>query len=113
MSRLKDVIRVGGENVSPAEVEGMLLQHPDIAAAQVVALPDSRLGEVVVAYVVPRPGAAPDPAALLEWGRSRIAGFKAPRHIGVLPSFDAVMTGSGKPQKTLLRDRARQEFGAG
>jgi fatty-acyl-CoA synthase len=113
MSRLKDVIRVGGENVSPAEVEGMLLQHPDIAAAQVVALPDSRLGEVVVAYVVPRPGAAPDPAALLDWGRSRIAGFKAPRHIGVLPSFDAVMTGSGKPQKTLLRDRARQEFGAG
>ena len=111
IGRLKDIIRVGGENVSPAEVEDLLLRHPDVTAAQVVALPDARLGEVPVAYAALRTGASLDGAALITWARERIAGFKAPRHIGIVNGFEDVMTGSGKPQKTLLRQRALVDFG--
>ena len=110
IGRLKDVIRVGGENVSPAEVEGFLLKHPDIAAAQVIGLPDARLGEVVVAYVILRAAARATPAALIEWSRTQMANFKSPRHIGIVATFDDVSTGSGKPRKELLRARAKAQF---
>ncbi|MFH1603843.1 MAG: AMP-binding protein [Pseudomonadota bacterium] len=112
IGRLKDIIRVGGENVSPAEVEDLLLRHPEVSAAQVVALPDARLGEVPVAYVALRTGARVDGATLIAWARERIAGFKVPRHIGIVPSFDDVLTGSGKPQKAILRQRALADFAA-
>jgi fatty-acyl-CoA synthase len=110
VGRLKDIIRVGGENVSPAEVEGFLLKHPKIAAAQVIGLPDERLGEVVAAYVVLRADGAETPGAIIEWAKATMAGFKAPRHVGIVESFDDVMTGSGKPRKELLRARAKAEF---
>ncbi len=110
IGRLKDIIRVGGENVSPAEVEDLLLGHPEVSAAQVVALPDARLGEVPVAYVALRAGARADGATLIAWARERIAGFKAPRHIGIVPGFEDVLTGSGKPQKAILRRRALADF---
>ncbi len=112
VGRLKDTIRVGGENVSPAEVEGFLLQHPEIAAAQVVGLPDERLGEVVVAYLILRPGARATPAAIIDWARATMANFKAPRHVGIVAAFDDVSTGSGKPRKELLRARAKAQFSA-
>ena len=111
IGRHKDIIRVGGENLSPAEVEDLLLHHPDVTAAQVIGLPDARLGEVPVAYVALRSGAAIDPAVLVAWARERIAGFKAPRFIGIVAGFDDVMTGSGKPQKNVLRERALRDFG--
>ena len=110
IGRLKDTIRVGGENLSPAEVEDLLLRHPDVTAAQVIGLPDARLGEVPVAFVALRSGANIDPAVLVNWARERIAGFKAPRFIGIVASFDDVMTGSGKPQKSMLRERAVRDF---
>ena len=110
IGRLNDIIRVGGENVSPAEVEDLLLRHPEVNAAQVVALPDARLGEVPVAYVALRSGARADSATLVVWARERIAGFKAPRHIGIVPGFEDVLTGSGKPQKAVLRQRAVADF---
>lgn len=111
IGRLKDVIRVGGENLAPAELEDLLLRHPAVAAAQVVALPDARLGEVPVAYVAMKRAAQATPAELIDWTRARIAGFKVPRHVGLVAGFDDVMTGSGKPQKNLLRARAIAEFG--
>lgn len=110
IGRLKDVIRVGGENLAPAEVEDVLQRHPAVAAAQVVAVPDARLGEVPVAWVVPRAGMALSPDALIEWVRPRLAGFKVPRHVGMVTSFDDVTTGSGKVQKNLLRERAVRAF---
>ena len=110
IGRLNDIIRVGGENVSPAEVEDLLLRHPEVSAAQVVAFPDARLGEVPVAYVALRSGARADSATLVVWARERIAGFKAPRHIGIVPGFEDVLTGSGKPQKAVLRQRALADF---
>ena len=105
--RLKDVIRVGGENVAPAEVEDVLIRHPAIAMAQVVGVPDQRLGEVPMAFVQLKPGAAVTADALLAWLKPQLANFRMPRHLRIVDGFDAIgMTASGKVQKTKLRDHA-------
>ncbi|MBY0440255.1 MAG: AMP-binding protein [Burkholderiales bacterium] len=112
IGRIKEVFRVGGENVAPAEVEDLLLRHPAVAQAQVVGVPDARLGEVGAAYVVLREGADLSPAELIEWTRPRIANFKVPRHAKVVDGFEAIgMTASVKVQKNRLREHALRDFG--
>lgn len=112
IGRIKEVFRVGGENVAPAEVEDLLLRHPAVAQAQVVGVPDARLGEVGAAYVVLREGASLEPAALIEWTRPRIAGFKVPRYAKIVDGFEAIgMTASVKVQKNRLREHALRDFG--
>ncbi len=112
VGRLKDMLRVGGENVAPAEVEEVLLSHPAITLAQVVGVPDARLGEVVAAFVVPREGQSLDTDALHAWCRERMANFKVPRFLAVVDSFESIgMTGSSKVQKNKLRAHALQRFG--
>ena len=114
IGRIKEVFRVGGENVAPAEVEDLLLKHPAVAQAQVVGVPDPRLGEVGAAYVVLKAGAALEPSALIDWTRSRIANFKVPRYAKVVDDFEAIgMTGSVKVQKNKLRAQALRDFGLG
>jgi long-chain acyl-CoA synthetase len=76
--RKKDMVIVGGYNVYPREVEDVLLAHPDVADAAVVGRPDSYRGEVLVAHVVPRPGARPDAQALLAHCGERLARYKLP-----------------------------------
>jgi O-succinylbenzoic acid--CoA ligase len=98
--RKSDVIVTGAENVSPAEVEAVLLSHPDIADAAVFARPDPEWGEAVTARVLPRPGAAPDPAALRAFCAERLAGYKVPKAFEVT-SEPLPRTASGK----LLRRR--------
>ena len=104
LDRLKDIVLVGGFNVYPAEVEHTLLQHPAIAEAAVIAVPDERMGEVAGACVVLRPGASLTMAELTPWARERLANFKVPRHLFVEEAFPR--TPLGKVQKFLLRDRA-------
>jgi fatty-acyl-CoA synthase len=112
VGRLKDVFRVGGENVAPAEVEEVLLAHPQVATAQVIGVPDARLGEVPAAYVTLKAGGAAAPEELLAWCKARCANFRVPRYLRVVESFDAIgMTGSGKVQKNKLRDYALKDFG--
>jgi len=97
--RLKDMYISGGENVYPAEVEAVLHEHPLVADAAVVGVPDERWGEVGVAFVV-ADGVADD--ELLEWCRARLARFKVPksfRFIGEIPR-----NGMGKVQKSELRE---------
>jgi fatty-acyl-CoA synthase len=107
VGRIKDVIRVGGENVAPAEVEEVLSAHPAIALAQVVGVPDARLGEVCAAFVQLRDGAAATEAELLAWLKPRIANFRLPRHLRIVPGFESIgMTASGKVQKGKLRAHA-------
>ena len=102
--RRKDLVIVGGFNVSPAEVEDALLAHPGVAAAAVVAGPDERLGEVPVAFVVPAAG-PPSADELVAWCRDRLAGYKVPR--AVHPVDGLPLTTAGKVRKDVLRDRLR------
>jgi fatty-acyl-CoA synthase len=105
--RLKDVLRVGGENVAPAEVEEVLLSHPAIAMAQVVGVPDARLGEVPAVFVTLRAGMTATVEELLAWLAPRLANFRMPRHLRIVPDFEAIgMTASGKVQKAKLREHA-------
>ncbi len=100
VGRAKEIVHVGGFNVVPAEVEAMLLAHPDVAHAAVLGVPDERMGEALAAYVSPRPGAELDPRALIAFARSRIAGYKVPYAIEILPELPLLP--SGKPDRKAL-----------
>jgi acyl-CoA synthetase (AMP-forming)/AMP-acid ligase II len=107
--RTKDMFIVGGFNAYPAEIENLMLAHPAIAQVAVVGVPDERMGEVGMAFVVAREGTTIDSAELSTWCREQMANFKAPRHILVV---DALPTNaSGKIVKFELRERARAELG--
>ncbi|KQS03662.1 hypothetical protein ASG11_04895 [Sphingomonas sp. Leaf357] len=79
--RIKDMICSGGENIYPAEVEGAIHGHPQVAEVAVIGVPHPRWGESVAAIVVPLPGHAPSADDLIAWARTRIAAFKAPKTI--------------------------------
>ena len=112
VGRLKDVFRVGGENVAPAEVEEALLGHPAVQTAQVIGVPDERLGEVPAAYVTLKAGAQAQESELIAWCKARCANFRVPRYVKIVTSFEAIgMTASGKVQKTKLREHALRELG--
>ena len=99
--RVKDMIVSGGENIYPAEVENALFSHPDVADVAVIGVPDERWGEAVKAVIVPRAGAAIDPAALIAHCRRRIAAYKVPKSVvftDVLPR-----NASGKVLRRELR----------
>jgi fatty-acyl-CoA synthase len=103
---------VGGENVAPAEVEEVLLAHPSVATAQVVGVPDARLGEVGAAFVTLKPNTPATQAELIEFLRWRCANFRVPRYLAIVEDFNAIgMTASGKVQKNKLREHAIREFG--
>ena len=112
VGRLKDVFRVGGENVAPAEVEEVLLAHPAVQTAQVIGVPDARLGEVACAYVTVQKKASEE--ELLAWCKTRMANFRVPRYLKIVENFESIgMTASGKVQKTKLREHALREFKLG
>jgi len=112
IDRLKDMLRVGGENVAPADVEGVLNAHPAVKLAKVVGVPDSRLVEVVAAYVQKKEGASATPEELIAWCKERCAGFKVPRYVRFVDNFDAIgMTASSKIQRNKLREYALIDLG--
>ena len=83
LTRIKDVFRVGGENVAPAEVEDVLHRHPKIKHAQVIGVPDPRLVEVPVAYVILREGERATPDEIIAWSKERMANFRVPRYVKI------------------------------
>jgi fatty-acyl-CoA synthase len=105
--RLKDMIKRGGENIAPAEVEACLAEHPGVAEAVVVGLPDERWGEIVVAYVRPSGGAQPGVDELVAHCREHLASFKLPRRWAYVDSMP--LTASGKIRRTELRERAASD----
>lgn len=108
VDRIKDMIITGGENVYCAEVEGALRSHPSVAQAAVIGLPDAHWGERVHAVVVARPGTeAPTLDALRDWCRERLAGYKCPRSLAVLPQLP--LSAAGKVLKNVLREQARAD----
>ncbi len=103
--RKKDMFIVGGFNAYPAEIERVILQHDAIAQAAVVGAPDERLGEIGVAFVVPRAGRSVDAGELIAFCRERMANFKVPRKVVLVPSLP--MNATGKVQKFILREKVR------
>jgi HIP---CoA ligase len=104
VGRAKDMFLVGGFNAYPAEIENHLLRHPDVLQAAVIGVPDERLGEVGMAFVVTRSG---DPAAgpgIIAWCRDEIANYKVPRVVEVVDALPVNAT--GKVVKEELRARA-------
>jgi fatty-acyl-CoA synthase len=104
MGRYKDMLKIGGENVDPMEVEAFLMSHAAINLAAVVSFPDPRLAEVAVAFVKREAGCAITDTDVLAHCRGRIASFKIPRHVIFVDDFP--MTSSGKIQKMKLREEA-------
>jgi acyl-CoA synthetase (AMP-forming)/AMP-acid ligase II len=103
VGRKKDMFIVGGFNAYPAEIEGFLLQHPDIAQAAVIGVPDDRMGQVGKAFIVLRADtSAPPPADdLIAWCRDRMAGYKVPRSVEFLDELPTNATGK------VVKDRLR------
>ncbi|MFC4584550.1 AMP-binding protein [Sphaerisporangium corydalis] len=106
VDRKKELFIVNGFNVSPAEVEGLLLHRRDLAQAAVVGVPDERSGEAGRAFVVPRPGAAPDPAEIIGWARGNMSNYKVPRRVFVVDALP--VNANGKVDKARLRAEAAE-----
>jgi acyl-CoA synthetase (AMP-forming)/AMP-acid ligase II len=104
VGRSKDMFIVGGFNAYPAEIENALLRHPDVQQVAVIGIPDARLGEVGMAFVVPRPGAAPTEDDIVEWSRAQMANYKVPRRVLLIDELPVNAT--GKVVKDDLRIRA-------
>jgi len=90
---------VGGFNAYPAEIEGFLMEHPAVAQAAVIGVPDERLGQVGKAFVVTRSPVTAD--ELIAWSKTRMAGFKVPRYVAFLDALP--LNATGKVMKDQLR----------
>jgi fatty-acyl-CoA synthase len=108
LGRYKEMLKVGGENVDPAEIEAFLLQHPAVNQVKIVGVPDQRLSEVGAAYVILDAAASATADELIAFCRGQLASFKIPRYVLFVKEFP--MTSSGKVQKFRLREMALAEL---
>ena len=104
--RKKDIIISGGENISSLEVEQVLYSHQDILECAVIGKSDEEWGEVVMALVLLKEGVRTTPEEIIEFGRSKLAHFKAPREVKIIDEFPR--GGTGKILKPILREKYRQ-----
>lgn len=104
IGRFKEMIKVSGYSVFPEEVETILIKHPAVAQAAVIAQPDAEKGEVVKAFIVRKPGAALEADALIAWARDNMASYKAPRAVSFIDALPT--TGAGKVLRRLLKDQS-------
>ncbi len=110
VGRKKDMLICGGFNVYPAEIEEYLFTHPKVQNVSVIGLPDSVMGEVAAAYIIPRPGQDIDPQEIVDYCVGEIANFKVPRYVELIEELP--MTQSGKIQKFKLREIAKAAMDA-
>jgi fatty-acyl-CoA synthase len=106
MGRFKDMLKVGGENVDPMEVEAYLQEYPKVSTASIIGVPDDRLNEVPMTYIKLREGVSCSEEEILQFCRGKIASFKIPRYVKFVEEFP--MTSSGKIQKFKLREEAAE-----
>ncbi len=102
VGRVKDMFIVGGFNAYPAEVENALLRHPAVRQAAVIGVPDHRLGEVGMAFVVTSDSVTAD--EIIEWSRDQMANYKVPRAVEIVDELP--LNATGKVMKDALRERA-------
>ena len=105
--RIKDMIISGGENIYPAEIERVLIEHPSIADVAVIGIPDDQWGEVPKAVVVAAPGATVDVEEVLAYCRERLASFKCPK------SFDVILELPRNPTGKVLKKDLRKPYWEG
>ncbi len=105
--RLKDMLKVGGENVASVEVEGFLSTHDGVKLAAIVGLPDEKYGEVPIAYIEREEGSAVSEEEIIEYCKGQIASFKIPRHVRFLTEWPM---GATKILKYELRERIAKEL---
>lgn len=103
VGRAKDLIKVGGENATAAEIETRLMENPDVANVAVVAIPDEKRGEVPLAFVELRNGQTLNADVMRAWCRERMAPFKVPAEFRQVPEGEWPMTASGKIMKGQLK----------
>ena len=101
VDRIKDMIVTGGENVYSVEVESAVAAHPAVASCAVIGVPNDQWGELVHAFIVCKPGASVDEAAIVAHCKERIAGYKCPRQVSFIDAMP--LSGAGKILKTQLR----------
>ena len=104
--RIKDMYISGGFNCYPAEIESALFGSGQFEQVAVIGIPDERMGEVGMAFVVPAPGHAPDEASVIAWCRENMANYKVPRRVEVMQELPA--NASGKVTKFVLREHAAE-----
>jgi fatty-acyl-CoA synthase len=109
VGRSKELIIRGGENIYPPEVEEFLHRHPAVAEVAVVGLPDARYGEVISAWVVPKPGMTLTPDELCDFSRGQIAHYKIPHYVQILEQLPRTVT--GKVRKHILREQGIKHYG--
>ncbi|AMO55468.1 fatty acid--CoA ligase [Endozoicomonas montiporae] len=105
--RIKDMIITGGFNVYPAEIENVLSAHQSIAQVAIVGVPDERMGEVAMAYIIPSVSSRPKAEDIITWCRQQMANYKVPRHVRFVDSLP--LNASGKVLKFQLREMAKTE----
>jgi fatty-acyl-CoA synthase len=106
--RLSDMILVGGFNTYPTEIEQFLYTHPKVHDVSIIGVPDERMGEVVMAYIIPKEGTDPTAAEIVDFCQGKLANFKIPRYVEFVDSFP--LTGSGKVQKFIQRKMAAEKL---
>jgi acyl-CoA synthetase (AMP-forming)/AMP-acid ligase II len=103
VDRAKDMVITGGMNVSSAEVEAVLMEHPDVTGAAVIGLPDEEWGEAVTAVVVLRAGGQASEADIVRYARGQLAGYKTPKTVKFIDALP--LNSAGKVLKRALRER--------
>jgi fatty-acyl-CoA synthase len=109
VGRIKDMVIRGGENLYPREIEEFLYTCPGVLDVQVVGIPDQHFGEELCAWIVVRPEASLDDAAVRDFCKGRIAHYKVPKYIRFVDSFPTTVT--GKIQKYVIRQIMSDELG--
>ncbi|GGB99175.1 AMP-binding protein [Novosphingobium endophyticum] len=110
--RLNDIIKTGGANVSPIEIDEVIRAHPQVKVSQTVGVPDELLGEMVVTCIVPVEGTNPDPSAIRDYARGQLASYKVPRRVLFVEDRDLKTTGSSKIKTADLRKLAAERVAA-
>ncbi|HEX5404597.1 MAG TPA: fatty acid--CoA ligase family protein, partial [Pseudonocardiaceae bacterium] len=108
--RLTDIIKTGGANVSPREVDEVLAQYSGVKVAATVGVPHPTLGEVVVACIVLHDGVPPDAEGLRAFVRKRLASYKIPRHVLFFGADEVALTGNAKIKSGQLRELAAKRL---
>jgi fatty-acyl-CoA synthase len=110
--RLTDIIKTGGANVSPLEIDAVLATYPGVKIGRTVGIPHDTLGEIVVTCIVPHVDATLEEAAVREFLKERLASYKVPRRVLFFQESDFSMTGNAKVKSSSLRELATKRLGA-